>query len=71
MGRRRKRRTPKLDIKPETIHSIVAVVLIAMGILVIVSFSGQGELLRWINDKLAVLLGIAMLFCRLYLSLPA
>ena len=62
MGRRRKRRTPKLDIKPETIHSIVAVVLIAMGILVIVSFSGQGELLRWINDKLAVLLGIAMLF---------
>lgn len=39
----------KLKIKPETLHSIVAVVLISLGILSIVSLSDKGIVLQYIN----------------------
>ncbi len=61
MGRRRKRKL-KMDLKPETLNQIVAVILIMMGVLVIISFTGQGALLAWINSFLQQQLGVALLF---------
>lgn len=60
MGRRRK--PLKIKIRPETLHSVVALILFALGILVIVSFTGQGEVLLLVNRYLAQKLGIALLF---------
>ena len=60
MARRRKSKL-KLKIKPETVHSIVAVILIMIGVLVVVSFTGQGVVLARINDLLQTKLGVAML----------
>lgn len=62
MARKRKRSPLKLDLKPETIYSIVAVLLIMLGLLVIVSFTGQGVVLAKINEVLATYLGLSMLF---------
>lgn len=61
MGRRRKSKLPKLKIKQETIFSVVAVFLIALGLLVVVSFTGQGMLLQWVNEVLRNLLGLTIL----------
>lgn len=60
MGRRKK--PLKLQLRKETIHSIVAVVLITFGILVMVSFTGQGMILSAINAQLAYYFGLSMLF---------
>ncbi len=62
MPRRRKRKPIKLKIKTETIYTIVGLLLIVMGILVMVSFSGQGMLLQVLNEYLVDKLGIVMLF---------
>lgn len=62
MGRRRRRKPLKLKIKTETLHSVVAVILIATGILVMVSFSGQGFVLKKLNSILVSKLGISTLF---------
>lgn len=63
MAKRRKRKKPlKLKIRPETLHSIVASIFVLLGILIIVSFSGQGELLTKINKFLSLKLGLSMLF---------
>lgn len=59
---RRKKSKLKLKIKPETVHSIVAVILIMIGLLVVVSFTGQGMVLAKINEILQLKLGVAMLF---------
>ncbi len=61
MGRRKKKPL-SLDIPTETLFSIVAVILILLGILVIVSFSGQGMILSMLNQYLAQYFGISMLF---------
>lgn len=61
MGRRRKKNL-KLKLKPETVHSIVAVILIMIGLLVVISFTGQGAILAKINTVLRDRLGVAMLF---------
>jgi DNA segregation ATPase FtsK/SpoIIIE, S-DNA-T family len=61
MGRRRKNSPLKLKLRPETVHSSIAVVLIALGLLVIVSFSGQGKLLTLLNEFLAVKIGASVL----------
>lgn len=61
MGRRKKSKL-KLKIKPETVHSIVALILIMMGLLVVISFTGQGAILSRINVLLQNELGSAMLF---------
>lgn len=62
MGRRKKKKPLKLNLKTETIHSIVAIILIALGLLVIVSLSGQGALLSAINSFLTRKLGASLLF---------
>lgn len=58
----RRRKPLKLHIKTETLHSIAAIVLIVFGILVIVSFSGQGMLLSAIYNYLRASFGLSMLF---------
>jgi DNA segregation ATPase FtsK/SpoIIIE, S-DNA-T family len=62
MGRRRKNKPLKLNIRKETIFSLAAIFLIIMGILVIVSFSGQGMVLAAINHYMVSNFGVAMLF---------
>lgn len=61
MGRRKKSKL-KLKIKPETLHSIVALVLIMIGLLIVISFTGQGEILAKVNALLRDKLGASMLF---------
>lgn len=62
MGRKKKLKPLKLNLRTETIHSVVAVILIAAGILVIISLSGQGAILAFINDFLTLKLGASLLF---------
>jgi DNA segregation ATPase FtsK/SpoIIIE, S-DNA-T family len=62
MGRRRKRKLPKLNLKTDTVYSISAVILMLFGLIVIVSFSGQGKLLTVINQFLEKKFGLSMLF---------
>lgn len=62
MGRRRKHLPIKLNIKPETLYSLVAILLISCGVLVIVSFSGQGVILATLNNWLIQYFGLATLF---------
>jgi DNA segregation ATPase FtsK/SpoIIIE, S-DNA-T family len=68
MARKRKYKKRKskqpviLKIKQETTYSIVGIVLIILGILVMVSFSGQGQLLSRANNFLIRELGSSMLF---------
>lgn len=61
MGRKRSKQF-KLKLRPETLHSIVAVILIMIGVLLIVSFTGQGALLAGINNFLTIKLGASLLF---------
>jgi len=60
--KRKKRKAIRLKMRTDTTYSIVAMVLILLGLLVVVSFSGQGKLLSWFNDILSVKLGLSMLF---------
>lgn len=62
MGRHKKRHLPKLKIRQETIYSLVALLLIAIGILVMVSFTGQGRFLTLLNVYLSVKIGLGTLF---------
>jgi len=59
--RRRKHKPVKLKIRTETLQSVVAIVLSAIGLLIIVSFSGQGELLVQVNNFLSVKFGASLL----------
>jgi len=63
--KRRRRRSRKKDIKlqirPETMNSVLAIVFFALGFLIMVSFTGQGEVLATINNILSVKFGLAML----------
>jgi len=63
--KRRKRafKSPfKLDIKPNTVYSVIGVAFVALGLLIVVSFSGQGSLLRNLNNWLIDSLGLALVF---------
>ncbi|MBT4124560.1 MAG: DNA translocase FtsK [Candidatus Pacebacteria bacterium] len=60
--KRRKKHQLKLVIPPETSHSVLAIFLMAFGVLILVSFSGQGLLLQKMNNLLTQKLGLAMLF---------
>lgn len=62
MPRRKKLKPLQLDVKPETISSIAAVVLIVLGLLIMVSFTGQGYWLQAINQYLGFKLGFTVLF---------
>jgi S-DNA-T family DNA segregation ATPase FtsK/SpoIIIE len=58
----RKRKALKLHIKTETLHSVAALILILMGILVMVSFTEQGVVLALVYRILSQSLGMSMLF---------
>lgn len=66
--RRRKSRSSKkkkpviLSIPDKTMHSVTAVALMVLGVLTIVSFSGQGTLMQSTNDFLSLKLGSSMVF---------
>ena len=62
MGRKRKRKPIKLNIKTENLYSIIGLAFVVIGILIIISFSNQGEFLTLINDLLYLKLGVSMLF---------
>ena len=62
MGRRRKRKPFGIKIKPETVQSIAAVVLFMLGVLVVISFSGQGAFLQALNAYLIDRIGLGVLF---------
>ncbi len=62
MGRRKKRKPIKLKIKSETIYTVVGLFLIVLGVLILVSFSGQGVILQRMNDYLVLKLGLSMIF---------
>ncbi len=62
MGRRKKKKPIKLKIKPETTHSVAAVFLFLLGFLIMVSFTGQGEILQLINQFMRQKIGLSMLF---------
>lgn len=61
MKKRSKRRHPKLKMKPETTQAIVGVGLITFGLLILISFSGQGTALIAINKFLVEKLGASLL----------
>lgn len=62
-GKKRRRKNKVLiKIKPETLASVSAVVLFMLGVLVIVSFTGQGTFLAAVNGYLTQKLGFGMLF---------
>jgi len=61
MGRKKKN-SLQLLVKKETIHSIAAIVLIVCGVLILISFSGQGMISKAIYTYLAGQFGLAMLF---------
>jgi len=62
MGRRKKRKPFKIKIKTETLQSVAAVVLFMFGLLVVISFSGQGLFLQAFNAYLIEKIGIGLLF---------
>lgn len=62
MSRHRKRKPIKLVIKKETLFSLASLVLIALGALVMISFSRQGMILAAINAYLIQNFGLSMLF---------
>jgi S-DNA-T family DNA segregation ATPase FtsK/SpoIIIE len=62
MPRRKKRKPIKLKIRKETMFTVVGILLIVVGVLIMVSFSGQGELLQMLNAYLIRHFGISMLF---------
>jgi S-DNA-T family DNA segregation ATPase FtsK/SpoIIIE len=68
MGRKKKKPL-KLKIKDETLHSIAAVFLVLVGILILLSFTGQGQVLQFLNDFLLGKVGLAMLFLPIILFL--
>ncbi len=60
--KRKSKKPVVLKIKKETTHTIFGLVLIIFGLLVAVSFTGQGTLLSQINEFLIDRLGLSMLF---------
>ncbi len=62
MGRRKKNKPIKLKIEANTLHSILAVFFMLLGLLIAVSFTGQGEILQQLYSFLSLKLGLGMLF---------
>lgn len=59
---RRKKHHLKLNMRHETMFSIVGIFLLVLGVLIMVSFTGQGQILATINHFLQVRYGASMLF---------
>jgi len=62
MPRRKKKQPIILNIRKETMMSIAAVVMILLGVLVVISFSGKGVLLAAIHSYISANFGVASLF---------
>ncbi|MFZ1721800.1 MAG: DNA translocase FtsK, partial [Microgenomates group bacterium] len=62
MGRKKKSKLPKLSLPAETLYSILGVFFVTVGILVVVSFSGQGRLLQMLNATLSDAFGASLFF---------
>lgn len=62
MPRKKKKKPIVLNIRKETMFSVAAVVMILIGVLIVISFSGQGLVLSTINTYLASNFGFASLF---------
>lgn len=62
MPRHKKFKPLKLKIRTETLYTIVGLILVALGLLVMVSFTGQGVILTKINAILIKLFGVSMLY---------
>lgn len=62
MGRRKKKSPLQLALKPETIHTILGTIFVLIGVLIIVSFTGQGTLMMQINEFLKAKIGFSALF---------
>lgn len=62
MPRRKKKAPIILNLRKETLQSIAALVMIVLGVLVIISFSGKGVVLAGINHYLSTNFGLASLF---------
>ena len=60
--KRKKRKAIRLKMRNDTTYSVIAVILMMLGALVVISFSGKGQWLSWLNDILSLNFGIAMLF---------
>ncbi len=61
MGRRKKRSALQLALKPETVHAILGTIFVAIGIILVISFTGQGELLSQLNELLKLKIGFSSL----------
>lgn len=61
-SKRKKRQAIRLKMRTDTSYSIIAVFLILLGLLVLISFTGRGQLLVFINDLLSLQFGLSMLF---------
>lgn len=59
---RKKRQAIRLKMRADTSYSVIAVLLIMLGGLVLLSFTGQGQWLMTINNFLTQKIGISMLF---------
>lgn len=62
MGRRKRKSPLQLALKPETIHTVLGTVFVLIGVLIIVSFTGQGTLMMQINEFLKAKIGFSALF---------
>ena len=62
MPRRRKAKPLKLNIRKETVLSVASIILISLGVLIMLSFTGKGVILSTINFYLMSNFGLAMLF---------
>jgi S-DNA-T family DNA segregation ATPase FtsK/SpoIIIE len=62
MGRRKKFQPFKINIKSATLQSVVAIILFALAVLVVISFTGQGVFLQFLNTYLTQKLGLGILF---------
>lgn len=66
--RKSKPKPIKLKIETQTMHSIVAVFLMLLGLLVLISFTGQGTVLQQVNTFLSFKLGVSIFFLPLILA---
>lgn len=57
----RRRKGLKFKLKTETIHSLIAVFFLSVAALILISFSGQGAILQWLNELFTQNFGISTL----------
>lgn len=58
----RRRKSPKLNLPGHIVQTLAGLLLILFGVLVVVSFTGQGVLLQAVNQYLLAKLGLSLIF---------